>query len=47
VLLACLGWALLPWLPGAGRPIMALGGVVQLAAALAFALLGAELLRPR
>jgi Na+/proline symporter len=47
VLLACLGWALLPWLPEAGRSLMALGGVVQLAAALVFALLAAEVLRPR
>lgn len=47
VALASLGWGLLPWLPAAGRPLMALGGLVQLAAALAFALIAAELLRPR
>jgi hypothetical protein len=47
VLLAALGWSLLPALPTAGRALLALGGAGQLAAALGFALLAAELLRPR
>jgi hypothetical protein len=46
VLLASLGWALLPSLPEAARPLMAIGGLVQLAAGLAFAFLAAELLIP-
>lgn len=47
VVLASLGWALLPALPEAGRPLMAIGGLVQLVAAIGFALLAAELLRAR
>jgi hypothetical protein len=45
VALAGLGWAMLPALPAFGRPLMAIGGLAQLTAALTFALIAAELLR--
>lgn len=43
---ASLGWLLSLPAPPAGRALLAAGGLAQLAAALIFALLGAELLRP-
>lgn len=43
---ASLGWLLLPAAQPAGRALLAGGGLAQLGAALIFALLGAELLRP-
>ncbi len=46
VALAGLGWAMLPALPALGRPLMAIGGLTQLTAALTFILIAAELLRP-
>jgi hypothetical protein len=42
-----LGWLLYPGAPVAARVLLAAGGLAQLAAALIFAFLGAELLRPR
>jgi cytochrome c oxidase cbb3-type subunit 1 len=47
VAVACLGWALGPaGLAGAGRILLAAGGLAQLAAALIFAWIAAELLTP-
>jgi hypothetical protein len=43
---ASLGWLLGLPTPPAGRALLVAGGLAQLAAALIFALLGAELLRP-
>jgi cbb3-type cytochrome oxidase subunit 1 len=43
---ASLGWLTSLASPAAGRALLAAGGLAQLAAALLFALIGAELLRP-
>lgn len=44
---ASLGWLLQIAAPGPGRALLAAGGLAQLAAALIFALIGGELLRPQ
>lgn len=47
VALASLGWLFSLTLPLLGQALLVAGGLAQLAAALMFALLGAELLRPQ